>query len=125
MDVPCICENAYLVQKDTLKMLMETPDTELQKEHVTKNKPIEYAIGYYLQKLLKKWSLKEVINARVSNWFDIIDCRDEGRHYTLKITHSLGFSTSQLVKMLIESVFKTYGVKTESIISEKTTFMKY
>lgn len=122
-------KTACLIQKDSLKMLMETSDIELQKEHVTKNKPIEYVIEYYFQKPLKECSLKEVIdglviNARISNWFDTVDCTDDGSHYTLKLTHSLGINTSKLIKILDESVFKTYGVKAESTISEKTIFIK-
>jgi hypothetical protein len=120
---------ACLVQKDGLKILMETTDFDLQKEYVAKHKPIEYIIEYYIQKPLKECSLQEVIdgiviNSRISNWFDTVDYTDDGDHYTLKITHSLGLNTSKVIKMLDESVFTTYGVKVESIISAKTIFIK-
>lgn len=120
---------ACLVQKDALKMLIETTDLELQKEHVIKEKPMEYTIEYYLQKPLNECSLKEVldglvINARVSNWLDTVDYTDEGDYYILKMTHSLGFNTSKLIKMLDESVFKTCGIKAKSTVSEKTIFIK-
>jgi hypothetical protein len=123
LKLPC------LIQKDSLKMLMDTVDIERQKEYVTKNKPIEYAIEYYLEKPLNECSLKEVIdglviNSKMSNWFDTVDCTDDCSHYTLKITHSLGLNTSKLIKILDESVFKTYGVKAKSTISEKTIFIK-
>jgi hypothetical protein len=122
-------KTACLIQKEYLKRLMETADIELQREYITKDKPIEYTIEYYFQKPLQECSLKEVIdglaiNSRISNWFDTVDCTNDGSHYTLKITHSLGINTSKLIKMLDESVFKTYGVKVESIISEKTIFIK-
>lgn len=118
-----------LVQKDFIKMLMETVDIELHKEYVTRHKPIEYAIEYDLQKPFRECNLNEVINglvvsARMSHWFDTVDYIDDGGHYTLKITHSLGFNNSKIAQVVNESVFKTYGVKTESIISEKTIFMK-
>jgi hypothetical protein len=118
-----------IVQKDFLKMLIETADIELHKEYVIRHRPIEYATEYCLQKPLKECSLSEVINglvisARVSHWFDTIDYMDDGGHYTMKITHSLGFNNSKIVQMCNESVFKTYGVKAESVISEKTMFMK-
>jgi len=122
-------KTACLIQKEYLKRLMETADIELQKEYIIKDKPIEYTIEYYFQKPLQECSLKEVIdglviNSRISNWFDTVDCTNDGSHYTLKITHSLGINTSKIIKMLDESVFKTYGVKVESIISEKTIFIK-
>ena len=118
-----------LVQKDFLKVLMESIDIDLHKEYVIQNKPIEYAIECYLQKPLKECSLIEVINGLVisawmSHWLDTIDYIDDGEHYTLKITHSLGFNNSKIVQICHDSVFKTYGVKTESVISEKTMFMR-
>ena len=118
-----------IVQKDFLKMLMETADIELHKEYVTRHKPIEYAIEYYLQKPLKECSLNEVINglvvsARMSHWFDTVDYMDDGGYYTLRITHSLGINNSKIVQICHDSVFKTYGAKTESVISEKTMFTK-
>jgi hypothetical protein len=122
-------KTACIVQKDFLKMLMETYDIEIYKEYVTRNKPIEYTIECYLQKSLKECSLNEVINAlvvsaRISHWLDMIDYMDEDGHYTLRITHSLGFNNSDITRICIESVFKTYGVETKSVISEKTIFMK-
>lgn len=118
-----------LVQKDFLKTLIETADIELQKEYVTLHKPIEYAIEYCLQKPLRECSLNEVINglvvsARMSHWFDTVDYSDDGGYYTLRITHSLGFNNSKIVQICHESVFKTYGVKAESVNSAKTMFMK-
>lgn len=118
-----------LVQKDFLKMLMETVDIQRHKEYVTRYKPIEYVIEYYIQKPLKECSLNEVINglvtgARMSHWFDTVDYIDNDGHYTLIITHSLGINNSKIVKICNDSVFKKYGVKTESSISEKTIFMK-
>ncbi len=118
-----------LVQKDFLKMLMETADIELHKEYTTRHKPIEYATEYCLNKPLKECSLNEVINGlvvsiRMSHWFDTVDYMDDGGHYTLRITHSLGINNSKITRIGIESIFKTYGVKAESLISEKTIFTK-
>lgn len=118
-----------LVQKDFLNTLMETADIELHKKYVTRHKPIEYAIEYCLQKPLEECSLNEVINglvasARMSHWFDTVDYVDNDGHYTLRITHSLGINNSEIVLICNDSVFKTYGVRTESLISEKTMFTK-
>jgi len=78
--------------------------------------------------LLQLLSLKEVVDglvviAKMSNWFDTLEDKDNGDHYQLIITHSLGLNNSILNKEMFESVFKTYGVKVESTISEKMIFM--
>lgn len=122
-------KTACLVQKEGLKELIETADIERVREYATHQKPIEYTIEYFYQKPLKECSLKEVIdgivvNLKISNWLDTINYTDDGDHYTLKITHSLGLNNSKIFKIVNESVFKTYGVKAESNISEKSVFMK-
>jgi hypothetical protein len=118
-----------LIERDCLKLLIETVDFELYNEFVTRNKPIEYVIEQHFQKPLKECSLKEIIdgliiNCRISNWFDTVDYTDESDRYILKITHRLGPNTSKIVRELLESVFKTYGVKVESTISAGAIFIK-
>lgn len=118
-----------LIERDCLKLLIETADIELYRAFVTRNKPIEYVIEQHFQKPLKECSLKEVfdglvINCRISNWFDTVDYMDGGGHCMLKITHRLGYNASKIIGTLIESVFKTYGVKIESTISTGAIFMK-
>lgn len=120
---------ACFLQKDALKILVETADIKLFEEYVTRHKPIEYVIEYYFQKPLKECELKEIIEGlvvaiRMSHFFDTIDHTDNGGHYTLLFTHSLGLNASKINLMSFESMFKTYGVKFESSISEKTIFMK-
>lgn len=122
-------KTACYIQKDGLKILLETANIELFKDYVTQHKPVEYAIEYYLQKPLKELSLQEVINglviiAKMSNLFDTADFTEEEGHYKIIITHSLGINNSKFNLMTFESVFKTYGVKVESTISEKMIFMK-
>jgi hypothetical protein len=118
-----------IIEKNAFKLLLETADFELLEEFYIQNKPLEYAIEYYFQKPLKECSLKEVIDglviyARTSNRLDTVNCTDESDHYTLIITHSMGLNASKLNIISFESVFKTYGVKTECIISTKTNFLK-
>lgn len=115
--------------KDVLKVLLETANIEMFNEHLNRYKPLEYTMEYYFQKPLKEMNLKEVIEGVVimggmSNWFDTIDYTDDGNHYTLLITHSLGLNNSKLNRMGIERLFETYGARVESTISEKTIFMK-
>jgi len=118
-----------ILLKDILKVLLETANIEMFNEHLNRYKPLEYTMEYYFQKPLKEMNLKEVIEGVVimggmSNWFDTIDYTDNGNHYKLLITHSLGLNSSKLNKMAIERLFETYGVRVESTFSEKTIFMK-
>lgn len=118
-----------VIQKDNLKVLLETANVEMFSDYWNKYNPLEYAMEYYFQKPLKGISLKDlldgvVIMGNMSNWFDTIDYTDDGNHYTILITHSLGLNNSKINKMGIERLFKTYGVRVESTISEKTIFMK-
>ena len=92
---------ACFIQKDGLKILLETADIEQLKEHVNNHKPMEYNIEYYYQKPLKECSLKEVIDgiviiSKLSNWFDTVDQTEDKGLFTLVITHSLGLNNSKL-----------------------------
>ncbi len=118
-----------IVEKTAFKLLIETADIERLNELFIQDKPIEYAIEFYLQKPLKECNLKEfidglVISTRITNWFDTIDYTDDGSHYTLRMTHDFGFTLSRLTVMLIESALKTYGVNAESVTSARTIFIK-
>jgi hypothetical protein len=122
-------KSVCFIIKDGLKLLIETADIELVKEFVIRNKPIEYSIEFYFQKPLKEISLKEVMDglvivARMGNWFDSVDYTDEGGYYALMVTHSLGINNSKINLIMYENLFKTYNVRTESAISEKTIFTK-
>lgn len=117
------------VQKGSLKILMETVNVERFNEYVTKNRPIECVIEFFLQKSLKECDLKEIIDGlallfKTSHLFETINCKDNGKHYLLALTHSMGLNNSRLNLATFESVFKTYGTYVESIISENTIFMK-
>lgn len=118
-----------VVEKTGFKLLLETADNELLQEYFIRDKPVECAIESYFQKPLKECSLKEVIdglviNSKTTNWFDTVGYTDDGDCYTLRMTHSLGLNASKLNIIAFKSLFKTYGVKTESTISPKTIFMK-
>jgi hypothetical protein len=96
---------------------------------VIQHKPIEYLVEFYYQRPLKECSLNEAIDgltigARASHFFETVDYRDDGDYYMLALTHSLGLNGSKTNLITFESLFKTYGVKVESTISEKTIFMK-
>lgn len=117
------------VQKGALKIMMQTVDLERFKEYVTKNRPIECVIEFFLQKSLKECSLKEVVDGlallfRTSHLFETINYKDNGDHYMIVLTHSIGLNNSKLNLITFESVFETYGTYVESVISENTIFMK-
>ena len=118
-----------IIERNLFKLLMETGDTEQLQKFFISDKPMEYAIEYTLQKSLKECSLKEVIDGLVmvfgnTGWIDTVDYIDDGNYFTLKVTQGIGSTASKLTAISIENALKTYGVKTESIISPKIIFMK-
>jgi hypothetical protein len=122
-------KTACLIQKDGLKELMRTADVDQYSVFVKDQKPLEYSLEYYTQKSAKDCNLKEVIdgliiNAKLCNWFEMIDSSDEGDHYTIKFFHNLGLNNSKISQIMCESVFSTYGYKTESDISDRYLFVK-
>jgi hypothetical protein len=122
-------DTACFIQKESLRLLLETDDEELFQKSIDRDKPIEFQIEKYYHKPLKECSLKEivdglVVNARMAHWFELVDYKDEGDHFTMIMAHTLGINGSGLNKILMESVFKTYGGRFESTVSEKTFFHK-
>jgi hypothetical protein len=122
-------KSTCVVQKDGLRILMETADIDRWADYVARLKPFEYVTEVCCQKPLKECSLKDIIeahvfNARVSKQYDIIDYSDDGDHYTLKLTHDLGLNNSKMLKVLYESLFNTYGARNEYQISERSIFVK-
>lgn len=125
MELKSLC----LIDKDFLKVLLDNLNEEQMLSYLKERSPNQYMIEYHLRKPLKDCSLKEIIeilylNASTSNWFDTADCTDESSYYTFNISHSLGLNNSKTVLAGIENMFKTYGVKTESTISERTVHIR-
>jgi hypothetical protein len=122
-------KSSCVVQKDGLRLLMETVDIDRFADYAARQKPLQYVTEVYCQKPLKECSLNEifealVINARVSKEYDTIDYSDDGDHLTLKITHDLGLNNSKMLKALHENLFNAYGVRNEYQISERSIFVK-
>lgn len=118
-----------LVQKDYLKTIMETADMDRLQEYTKREKPFEFEVELSLDKPLKECNLEEILNMLVINHkmchvCDTVDYIDNEDHYLYKITHSLGLNHSKAAQIMYESLFKTYGVKYESSVSEKTVFVK-
>ncbi len=122
-------KSAVIIEKNAFKFRIETTDVERLSEIFSRDKTIEYTIEFYFQKPLEECTLKEVIdglviNLKITNWFDTVDYTDSSGEYKLIMTHFFGFNFSKIIRISIENMFKTYGVKTDSIVSVKTIFMR-
>ena len=118
-----------LVHKDVMKEFLRTVDLDRIKVLITTTQPVKYNIEYSLQKPLGECSLKEVIDgailsAKVSRWFDTLNCTEAEDSYTLVFTHDMGLINSKIVQMLFENVFAIYGARTETTVSEMTFIQK-
>jgi hypothetical protein len=124
-----IKDTLFVSHKEFIKMLVETADMEQYKEYILSQKPEEFAFEYYYKKPLKACSLLElvegmIINIRVQGSADEVNYADDGDHYTINITHNLGLNFSKMLVIRHESLFKSYGVKSESHFSEHSVFYK-
>lgn len=122
-------KSLVIIEKTAFKSLIETADIELLEKLFIRDKTIEYTIELYFQKSLEECSLKEIVNGlvvnlKITNWLETIDYKNDDSYYKLIITHDLGSLFSKLVTTWIENMFKTQGIKVESIVSVKTIFIK-
>jgi hypothetical protein len=120
---------AVIMQKDSYKVLLDSADIDRFLEYLADHKPMTFAIEYVSGKPVKDLTLKELLDAivtkvKVQNTADMINYTDDGDHYTLTISHSLGLNHSRVLQIGKESLFNTYGVKTESTITENSVFVK-
>lgn len=118
-----------LIPKDVFGFYTNTADIEQYKEFLTQSSSLTFGLEYLLQKPIKECSLKEVIDTlviilRIGNAFDTVDCKEDSNLYLLILTHSFGIKGSKMACIAYEIIFKSYGAKVESIISDKTIFMK-
>jgi hypothetical protein len=118
-----------LLPKEALKLLLDTADLDKVRSYIDEQTPLEWTLEYNYQKPLREFSLKEVVDGivffgKMAHWFDTGIYTDDGDHYSMKISHNMGINGSRVNEMLIESVFRRYGVKTASTISERSIFIK-
>lgn len=116
-----------VIQIDAFNVIAETVDFDRFRKYVDSYRPVEFAIEYIYQKPLKKCCLTELIeglilNLKMQNTYDTVNYSDEGDCYMLSLTHSLGLNASKMLQIMHDSVFDTYGVKTESCVSERSVF---
>ena len=119
-----------LVHKDIFYELFKMADCELLNELFMKHNMAEYMIVMYYNKPLKECSLKEVMDGLIvvsnaAKVFDSINYRDEDTHYIIKITHSARtIKYSNSVKILLKTLFNSYGLKIQCDISDSSIFSK-
>ena len=118
-----------LAPKEMWRTLIETADLDKFQDYVDECRPIEFNIEYFYQKSLKECTMKEVIECiiltcKISNNVDIISYADAGDYYGLNITHMFGANHSKCLVMGIGSALRSYGVRFEQTLSERTVFFK-
>ncbi len=122
-------KSACAIQKESLKVLLETFDADRYKEHVAEKKPLEFILEVLYQMPLGECSVIDVLDGlvkvfKVSNLVDTIEYSDDGDHYTLKMTHDFGLNHSRMLKVANEGLFRTYGIYADYIVSDRSFFSK-
>jgi len=117
-----------LIQLEVYKFLLSTIDLEGFQEFADQHKMIEPIIEFYYQKPLSEFSLKEVLDAVVatckfSGLTDSVTYSDLGDHYGMKFMHDMGFNNSKWFKIMLDCLFKSYGVRADITISPRTLFV--
>lgn len=118
-----------IIHKSLFEELIDTADCERLLKIYAKLKPAEFLVVWYYQRPLKKCTLKEVIEGiiattKMGNWFESLNCRDNGNYYTLEVNHVLKMKGSKLFNKFFEDLFRAYGVETVSEMSETGFFIK-
>ncbi len=118
------------VHKDIMLELLRTADYERLGKLFITMKIAEYQLLLCYQKPLKDMSLKEVVDgivitSRAGNWLESIEYIDDGNYYTIIATHNAkDTDVSKMFEIFFGTLFESYGVKTESIVTEHSLFMK-
>jgi hypothetical protein len=122
-------KSSCAIQRESLRVLLETFDSDRYREHVAEKKPLEFILEVYYQMPLGECSLVEIMEGlvmlfKVSNLVDTIEYSDDDDHYTLKMTHDFGLNHSRMLKAANEGLFKTYGVHADYVLSDRSIFCK-
>jgi hypothetical protein len=122
-------ESASVIHIEAFKVLLEGADVKHIIKIMKNQKMAEHMIAWYYRKPLKKCSLKEVMDGlifflKASKIADTVNYAECDNYYILKMIHGLHIGTSRMFSMWIATMFESYGLKTESEISEKSLFMK-
>lgn len=115
------------LQKDFIRLLFETADIEKISEYFDKERPTEFSLEWYYSKPLQECTLQEIIDAlilkiRIQGGIDTVNCKEEENWYNINMTHNMGINCSRIMVIMHENLFKNYGVKCDSIFSERSVF---
>jgi hypothetical protein len=119
-----------ILHKDIVLELFRTADCDRLCKLIISMKIAEYQLLLCYQKHLKDMSLKEVVEgivvtSRIANWLESIEYIDDGNCYTIMATHNAkNASFSKIFELFFQNLFETYGVKTESTVTDHGLLMK-
>ncbi len=119
-----------ILHKDIVLELFRTADCDRLKKLLIDMKIAEYQLLLCYQKHLKDMSLKEVVEgivvtSKVANWLESIEYIDSGNCYTIIGTHNAKDSNfSKIFEIFFQSLFESYGVRTESAVTDHSLIMK-
>ena len=114
---------------DLLKTLLKTADVEQWRAYIDKVKLAEFGLEYFCNKPLKEFSLEEVIEGiiftiKLQGSSDTVNYTDNGDHYMINVTQSLGIFCSKALIIMFGSVLNTYGAKFETHFTERSFYFK-
>jgi hypothetical protein len=118
------------LHKEIILELFRTADYDRLSTLLITMKIAESQLMLCYQKPLKDMSLREVmdgivVTSRAGNWLESIEYKDDGNSYTLIAIHNyINSNYSNMFKIFFGSLFESYGVKTESSLTEHSLFMK-
>ena len=118
------------IHKDIFLELFRTADYKQLCALLISMKIAEYQLIIFYEKPIKDLSLKEVVEgivvtSRSGNWLETLEYKDDGSCYTIIATHNAkNINFSKMFSIFFDSLFESYGAKTESTETEHSLFMK-
>lgn len=118
-----------IVTKDSLQLLLQTADVEMMKKYMDETNILGYLLEYCMIKPLKELSIEEMVNTltlilKLGNCYDSITCTENNYYYGLLFTHIMGIKGSKIFSYSFEKIFERNDIKCESILSDKSIYMK-
>ena len=119
----------FVLPKNGAKLLYETASTELFKEYIAKEKPLEFTVEYACKKPLNDCNILEIVdviiyNFKIQNSSDSLYYAKNDDHYTINVTHSMGLNFARISAMMHESLFRSCGIKADCHYSEHSINFK-
>ena len=114
---------------ELLKTLLKTADIDGWRAYIDKVQLAQFGLEYFYNKPLKEFSLQEVIEGivftiKLQGSSDTINYTDNGDHFMINVTQSLGIFCSEALIIMFGSVLNTYGAKFETHFTERSFYFK-